>query len=285
MLFDFLARVRQRAAPAAETLQVGARSVPLLVVRNPRARRYFLRVRPDGTARVTIPRGGSAAAAREFVAQPRLAGAPIPRNRGAPARFRRLANWLPGAVSRRSGPHRVAGAGPDSCRRRNPGRREERRALPASRSRPGGPGPAGRFGSNLAGAMHFRNPADLRPAIEQHLRRLATRELPVRLRELAAAHGLVARRITVRASAPGGVPARAAAYLPQLAVNPDAHPCAGLHPAPRIGAFAADEPFRTLLAGSRAALSGLRPGGALVEGASRFVARRVAKPSQKGLNR
>ena len=40
------------------------RPVPLLMVPNPRARRYLLRLRPDGTARVTIPRGGSQAAAR-----------------------------------------------------------------------------------------------------------------------------------------------------------------------------------------------------------------------------
>ena len=50
-----------------ETLVVGSRQVPLLMVRHPRARRYLLRLRADGTARVTIPRGGSAGAAREFV--------------------------------------------------------------------------------------------------------------------------------------------------------------------------------------------------------------------------
>ena len=40
--------------------------------------------------------------------------------------------------------------------------------------------------------------ADLRPAIESHLRQLATRELPPRTMELAARHGLTVRRITVR---------------------------------------------------------------------------------------
>src|SRR5687767_12148048 len=33
---------------------------------NPRSRRYILRVRPDGSARVTVPRRGSIRAAREF---------------------------------------------------------------------------------------------------------------------------------------------------------------------------------------------------------------------------
>src|SRR5262245_34923294 len=36
-------------------------------VRVPRARRYILRVQPDGTLRVTVPRGGSRREAQEFV--------------------------------------------------------------------------------------------------------------------------------------------------------------------------------------------------------------------------
>src|SRR6185503_13134654 len=38
----------------------------LLLVSHPRARRYLLRLRPDGVARVTIPRGGSQTEARRF---------------------------------------------------------------------------------------------------------------------------------------------------------------------------------------------------------------------------
>jgi predicted metal-dependent hydrolase len=45
---------------------VGDKPVRLDLVRNQRARRYVLRVRSDGTARVTIPRGGSAAFAVQF---------------------------------------------------------------------------------------------------------------------------------------------------------------------------------------------------------------------------
>ena len=40
--------------------------------------------------------------------------------------------------------------------------------------------------------------ADLRPAIEGRLRQLAARELPPRVLELAARHGLTVRRVTVR---------------------------------------------------------------------------------------
>lgn len=39
---------------------------------------------------------------------------------------------------------------------------------------------------------------DLRPAIERHLRELAGRELPQRLRELAGRHGFTVSRVTVR---------------------------------------------------------------------------------------
>ena len=65
---NFINRLAPKKIPAAlESLQIGLQTLPLLLVRNPRARRYLLRLRPDGTARVTIPRGGSQAEARAFV--------------------------------------------------------------------------------------------------------------------------------------------------------------------------------------------------------------------------
>ncbi len=67
MLFErIFGHSRQPTSPVVH-LSVGPRPLPLLMVRNPRARRYLLRLRPDGTARVTIPRGGSTAVARQFV--------------------------------------------------------------------------------------------------------------------------------------------------------------------------------------------------------------------------
>ena len=39
-------------------LRIGAAHVRLWFCPNRRARRYVLRLRPDGSARVTIPRGG-----------------------------------------------------------------------------------------------------------------------------------------------------------------------------------------------------------------------------------
>src|SRR6516165_4091257 len=68
MQFEFpfrIVRLRTREQ-FKDWLRVGPRQVPLLLVPNRRARRYVLRLRPDGTARIAIPRGGSAEEARRF---------------------------------------------------------------------------------------------------------------------------------------------------------------------------------------------------------------------------
>jgi len=62
-MFDLLFR----PAPQPDSLQIGSKSVPLLFVYNPKARRYLLRLRADGVARVTVPRRGSISTAKEFV--------------------------------------------------------------------------------------------------------------------------------------------------------------------------------------------------------------------------
>jgi predicted metal-dependent hydrolase len=46
-------------------------NIPLEFVRHPRARRYVIRVRPDGTVRVTVPRWGSKREAEVFALQQR----------------------------------------------------------------------------------------------------------------------------------------------------------------------------------------------------------------------
>src|SRR3954451_14711542 len=48
---------------------VGPRRVRLQLVRHRRARRYVLRLGPDGSARVTIPRGGSVSEAKRFASK------------------------------------------------------------------------------------------------------------------------------------------------------------------------------------------------------------------------
>ncbi|HEU0038682.1 MAG TPA: hypothetical protein VFR76_05360, partial [Verrucomicrobiae bacterium] len=65
MQFEFIFNPARPFA-ANGILAVNGHRIPVILIRNPRARRYVLRLRPDGSARVTIPRGGSAAEARRF---------------------------------------------------------------------------------------------------------------------------------------------------------------------------------------------------------------------------
>ena len=152
-----------------EWLDVAGKRVPLLLVHNARARRYVLRLRPDGSARVTVPRGGSAAEARRFAgrnlswleAQLRRPPAerPIPQE------------WRPGSEVLFRGELVRLEVEPNGCS-------------------------AIRLGAEKFAAPNLDS--DLRPIIERHLRRLAEQELPLRVMEFAAVHQLAVRRVTVR---------------------------------------------------------------------------------------
>ncbi len=150
-----------------EALQVGSRQVPLLFVHHPRARRYLLRLRPDGVARVTIPRRGTIAAARDFAA----------RNVGwLEQQWLLLSNrptvgsgWQVGTeIYFRGEMVRVESAAADQIR----------------------------FGSEQLQVADVT--VDLRPAIQHHLRQLAAQELPPRVRELAIGQGVEVARISIR---------------------------------------------------------------------------------------
>src|SRR4029077_12230828 len=64
--FELPFGISRRRQPEAQWLLVGARPLRLQLVRNRRARRYVLRLRPDGSSRVTVPRGGSEREAKRF---------------------------------------------------------------------------------------------------------------------------------------------------------------------------------------------------------------------------
>lgn len=155
----------------APALLLGSRQVPLLMIRHPRARRYLLRLNPDGTARVTIPRGGTATEARAFVERntvwlenqfARLESRPVPST-----------SWQIG--------HEIWFRGE------------------LVRLESLAPGRIGFGGETLTvPAAHDLFPHDLRPAIEKHLRHLATGELPVKVMAFAAQHHLTVNRVTVR---------------------------------------------------------------------------------------
>ena len=158
------------AVPREDRLAVGARRLPLRLVRNPRARRYLLRLAADGAARVTIPRGGSAAEAIRFAG--------------------RHTAWLERQLLRQAqqpATPRVWRPGDDFWFRGEQVRLE----LGAE------------AGTNWVSFGGDRVPlheatADLRPIVERRLWQLATRELPPRVLELAAAHGFRIGRVSVR---------------------------------------------------------------------------------------
>jgi predicted metal-dependent hydrolase len=154
--------------PGQNWLEVGSRRVRLAFVRHPRARRYVLRVLADGSARVTLPRRGSFSGARQFVLQ------------NIPWLERRLQQAARRAASPSTWVHgtKILFRGEDVVLQR--------------------------VETNGSRAIQFAQesiPAsteNLRPQVEGHLRRLASRELPHRLLELAAHHGFVVQRITIR---------------------------------------------------------------------------------------
>lgn len=149
------------------SLQIGGRSVALAVVRNPRARRYILRLRTDGTLRLTIPRGGSLAVGRHFVER---------QSAWLERQFTRLAareirptSWHVGSQLLFRGNETTIDVEGDGgiC-----------------------------FGGESLPAADVST--DHRPMISKHLRKLAARELPPRVLELATLHQLTVSRVTVR---------------------------------------------------------------------------------------
>jgi len=148
----------------------GASRVRLHYVKNRKARRYVLRLRPDGAARVTIPRGGSAAEATKFV------------HRNIPWLERQLLRQAAQPIRPECWP-----VGTEILFR------GERVRLEAGNT---GQPDLICFGTEavrITGAD-----TDLRPVVERYLWRLAARELPPRTLELAALHQLPVQRVTVR---------------------------------------------------------------------------------------
>ncbi len=169
MLFDLILRPKP-VNPAANFLEVGGRMIPLAMIRNLRARRYLLRLRPDGSARVTIPRHGSINEGRRFA--------------------ERNTDWLAGQLEKLA-------AHPVKSKEWRLGTeilfRGELLKLEA--------GINGRPGHIQLGGEVVRVPNagdDLRPRIVKHLWQLAAAEFPPRVLELAAAHQLTVQRVTIR---------------------------------------------------------------------------------------
>jgi hypothetical protein len=162
--------MKQKNASPPDVLSVNGREIPVALVRSRRARRYVLRLRADGVARLTVPRHGSAAEAWQFAMRN---GAWLERQfQYYTTRSVRPKEWL---------------AGTEIFFRGEPTRIE----ISAD-----GHSYVVRLQDEL---IHVANAdVDLRPGIEKHLRALATAELPARVHEFAALHGLSVRRVTIR---------------------------------------------------------------------------------------
>ena len=168
MQLDLQFSADRKTAPAGEVLLAGLQAVPVTFIRSIRARRYILRLRQDGTARVTVPRGGSFSEARRFAQRQtawlerqivRLAARPV-----------HPTDWRVGSSIFFRGEEVLLEADPSS------------RAV--------------RFAGEAVRVADATG--DLRSAIEKHLRKLAAAELKPRVLELAALHAVTIRRVSVR---------------------------------------------------------------------------------------
>jgi predicted metal-dependent hydrolase len=238
MGWEQIFKLRQGSALTVDALEVGGRTVPLLVVRNPRARRYLLRLRPDGKARVTIPRGGDETDALAFANRnaewlktqlERLATQPQ-----TPAAWRLGTEiWLrgervrimaaedceiyslspdvrhlgPGAEDDVCAPHLIRPAAeltPSRPLARPEGLSTRRTPSAVSQTAEVSPEQrreTGRRGRIVVGSERIavaNVDADLRPEVERHLWRCAKMELPRRVQELSAQHGISVSRVSVR---------------------------------------------------------------------------------------
>ena len=156
--------------PHSGGLSIGAGAARFVVhlVRMRRARRYIMRLRPDGALRITIPRGGSRAEALRF-AERHLSWALRQRTRQ-----RENVNdheWDEGTRIMLDGtpqPIAIARADGEVVAR------------------------LGRISALVAPG------AGVRASLQRAMRTAASRELPAQLLALASAHGLTVRRVTVR---------------------------------------------------------------------------------------
>jgi predicted metal-dependent hydrolase len=165
-VLDFISKLMGEAE--SDYLLVRGRQVRLVTVRSERARRYHLRLRPDGSARLTIPRRGSVAEGRRFAERSgewlarqleKLSRRPV-----------RPQSWRIGTTVLFRGQLVTLEAGIEDGMVR-----------------------LGGESIRITGAGE-----NLRPWITKHLWKLAATELPERTHELAAVHQLTVARVTVR---------------------------------------------------------------------------------------
>jgi predicted metal-dependent hydrolase len=155
--------------PSRDLIVIGRQAWTVTYVRHRRARHYVLRLEDDGSVRVTIPRGGSRKDAERFA-----------RHKGP---------WIERERYRRALVHGAGGGWRDGARVLLRG---EEATLRVGRE-----AGAVRIGDETI-PLPVEHGPDVRSLVTERLRRVAERELPARLTELAAAAGFLVTRVTVR---------------------------------------------------------------------------------------
>ena len=165
-MLDRLFKFTLRSENTSAVLQVGSLTVPVRLVRHPRARRYIMRLRASGMVQVTMPRSGTVSAAMAFAS--------------------RNTAWLERELQRLATRPKIPTTWPVGTEIYFRGELVRLEQAEAGRIR---------FGGEWLDAL---SAPDLRPAVQRHLRALATRELPPRVLEFATLHGLTVKRVSVR---------------------------------------------------------------------------------------
>jgi len=174
---DFLERQLDRFKPARlprgriDQSLAWKHGITVQIVFRPRARRYLLGIQADGSARLVIPRRGSGTEGVRFL------------ERNEAWLLKRMAQWQSRSEARQPWLEdaRFLFRGEETALRVETGEAGLRLCF-----------------SDQIISMPRALP-DYREVVQTHLRRLAERELPVRTRELALQHGIVVRRVSVRA--------------------------------------------------------------------------------------
>jgi hypothetical protein len=168
-LFNFFLK-QPGPVPDKSFLTVEGRQVPLTVIRNHRARRYLLRLRSDGSARLTIPRRGSVIEGRRFAARnTEWLARQLAKLQATPVK---PTQWFVGTEILFRG------------------------ELVKLETGMNGDTEKVRFGDQTVKIPDLNG--DLRPRVMKQLWKLAAAELPTKVFEFAAAHHLSVRRVTVR---------------------------------------------------------------------------------------
>lgn len=168
MQLDFLIAPFKHGGRTKDVLQVGSQTIPIQFVRNHRARRYIIRISPDGSVRATVPRSGSIKEARAFA--------------------ERNVGWLTKQLQKRQEP-------PSHPTPWQHGTEILYRGAKVQLVCPNHDGHIVQFGDQT---LRISQTANLRPSIERHFRKLATSELKAQTLALAKLHGLSVKRVTVR---------------------------------------------------------------------------------------